>query len=1027
MIRFLLPLLAGALCASAQVYTTYMWHLHQPVYWPQPSALVPGTYEVAWESIQRRNAGAQHPENDVAQIFSLADRQAAYQYRIKDSIALMSGTDSGAQVSYSGSLAENVASLGSHSSYGYGPLWAQNNRIARNWTTSGGLPRLDLVIFPYHHSLAPLIDENALRMEIRLGKLAHTRDWGSTPGLSQGFFPPEMAFSTRMIQVLAEEGVQWSFVSNSHLSRAVSNFPLILGTGGENCTPPNKADQLNPPQSQWFSRTISRGCTPTNAVPFAFRPHWARSVDPETGQEHRLVVVPVEMAMSWLDGYQTYGTQDIDQIAAASEPSQPMLIALAHDGDNAFGGGYSYYHESVPGFTAQAVSHGYTPTVVQQYLADHPVALNDVVHVEDGAWVNADGDFGDPDYINWNWPLVGSDGQFDIAAGWAEDERNWAVITAAQNWVDTAEQMSGGVDPARVMNPLLPGTTEAERAWHHFLPGIASDFMYYGAALDMEVKATITANAAIGHALNVVGDGTGEQTPPTIWLPQQLPHNPGEVDFGPLWGYQQRQSPRDFWVWTFVHDVSGLGEVNFRYRIDLDGQNPLSSDQNETYAGGAEVGSWRSLPMTARDFPVGNVTNSPEIDFFELPLAIATQYSIHVQEEELVASGGVLIDYYVEARDTNGLLKKSPILHTWIGTGQGSGGGGGDRVSWLPEEPQAGQSLAIHYDAALGPLPANTSAVYLHHGFDGWSSVVSPDLAMSAGAEPGTFTATVSLPSSISQLDFVFTDGAGNWDSNSGQDWHLPVSGAVQSWQLDGQLDPGAELVAQDGGRHLWVGWQDPQLYLATEPASVQGGDAFLMLFDGSADLLAAPWAKAGQTASLEAFLAQEVDNGWSGWFDAASAANASGAVLEGVIDLRAQFASLPETVRLALAVYATANGGALLDQLPTGNGNASIELSESVLYPLASGTGIPAPVTNLRIVAFTNGAVELSWDPVTTDTAGFPLSVDGYTVYLSPDPYGAGPGWIPWAETAQTQLTHSNAQWADGALFYRVTARVLP
>jgi hypothetical protein len=178
MARFLLPLLVLSLPAAAQVHTTYMWHLHQPIYWPQPSALVPGTYELAWESIQRRNSGAAHPENDVAQIFSLADRQAAYQYRVKDSIALMSGQDAGAQLSYSGALAANVNSLGSHSSYGYGPSWYQHNRTARNWTTSGGFPRLDLVIFPYHHSLGPLIDENALRMEVRLAKLAHSRDWG---------------------------------------------------------------------------------------------------------------------------------------------------------------------------------------------------------------------------------------------------------------------------------------------------------------------------------------------------------------------------------------------------------------------------------------------------------------------------------------------------------------------------------------------------------------------------------------------------------------------------------------------------------------------------------------------------------------------------------------------------------------------------------------------------------------------------------------------------------------------------------
>lgn len=44
---------------------------------------------------------------------------------------------------------------------------------------------------------------------------------------------------------------------------------------------------------------------------------------------------------------------------------------------------------------------GYNPTTVQQYLNDFPVDPNDIVHVEDGAWVNADGDFGAPRFIVW--------------------------------------------------------------------------------------------------------------------------------------------------------------------------------------------------------------------------------------------------------------------------------------------------------------------------------------------------------------------------------------------------------------------------------------------------------------------------------------------------------------------------------------------------------------------------------------------------------------------------------------------------
>jgi len=44
---------------------------------------------------------------------------------------------------------------------------------------------------------------------------------------------------------------------------------------------------------------ISRGCAPNNAVPYAFTPHYAKHVDPETGEEYKIIVVPSAMAMSW--------------------------------------------------------------------------------------------------------------------------------------------------------------------------------------------------------------------------------------------------------------------------------------------------------------------------------------------------------------------------------------------------------------------------------------------------------------------------------------------------------------------------------------------------------------------------------------------------------------------------------------------------------------------------------------------------------------------------------------------------------
>ena len=134
-----------------------------------------------------------------------------------------------------------------------------------------------------------------------------------------------------------------------------------------------------------------------------------------------------------------YGTGEIDAIASYNDPSHPMLFMFAHDGDNAWSGGFSYWYENVTQFSHSAASQGYEPTVVAEYLADHPIEWSDVVHVEDGGWVNADGDFGSPQYINWNWPLYGATGEFDIENGWAVDERNWAVLTGAHNRVEPAE------------------------------------------------------------------------------------------------------------------------------------------------------------------------------------------------------------------------------------------------------------------------------------------------------------------------------------------------------------------------------------------------------------------------------------------------------------------------------------------------------------------------------------------------------------------------------------------------------------
>ncbi len=955
----------GAVCVAAPVHTTYLWHLEQPIYWPAPSLIMPG-YETAWESIQHRNAGAVHPENDVAQIFSYADRVAAYQNRPLASIVSMTGVDAGAQVTYSGGLVRNVASLGAVNQLGYNPNWNTSFEQGRELLTSGGRPRLEMLVIPYHHCLAALVDREVLTKEIQVYQYLYPSVWGAAPPMTTGFFPPELAFSERIIPVLVECGISWSFVPSNHLARACANFPLLLGTGGENCTPPNRADQINPSSATWRTQTISRGCSPTEAVPFSLQPHRAKYINPESSAMSSVVVVPVAMAMSWQDGYQSYELGDVNSVAPHNDPAHPMLITLGHDGDNAYGGGYSYYIESVPNFTQLAHSAGYEPTTVPEFLADHPPAADDWVHVEDGAWINADGDFGDPDFINWNWPPHNASGQFDVSNGWAVDIRNWAIITAATNRVLTAEAIAGGSSIAAIQDPTLTAAEPQDLAWHFLLGSLNSGYMYYGNSLDMEVKPTIACNAAVDHADEVIELG-GDPVPPTIWAVQQLPHNPGATGFGPLYGYQQVQHPRDFQVWSFVYDVSGVYEVLLKYRIDLDGVNPLSSHQNEIFAGGSEVTLWRSRQMARRVFPAGNVFNDPTLSFDVMPEYIADQYVYHVTDSEITDSGGVLVDYFLESVDSMGNVSRSDIYHTFVGTGDASFS---DRVWWIPEVVFGGDTLVIFYDLVRSPLPPNTSPVHIHIGHSNWQSILNPDPAMTYDAPAEAWKYSYAVPVAATSVDFVFRSPTNQWDNNNGQDWHVSVLPSNAGFVMDGVLDGNAQQVATNGGVTLWAGFDGSELYIATERALGSPYDRFLFVASPPGNLGSAPWAKSGQVAAWSAFLAEESVSGWRGWFDAGGlASSAVGSVLEGTVNLAGEFGSLPARVHLVAARYATSDGGALSAQAPSpviANGNIeSIEWTNLALRP-----------DSLTIRAL-SGEIALRWSTV--------LGATGYVVYRSP------------------------------------------
>jgi hypothetical protein len=93
--------------------------------------------------------------------------------------------------------------------------------------------------------------------------------------------------------------------------------------------------------------------------------------------------------------------------------------------------------------------------------------------------------------------------------------------------------------------------------------------------------------------------------------------------------------------------------------------------------------------------------------------------------------------------------------------------------------------------------------------------------------------------------------------------------------------------------------------------------------------------------------------------------------VLEGVIDLVAAFGAMPTNIYLCAAAYATADGGALVSQAPTGTG-ANIETNEFLLLPTVALNDVNAdgkfdrvdPLLDFKLLSIgaTAGNLSVRW-----------------------------------------------------------------
>lgn len=237
------------------------------------------------------------------------------------------------------------------------------------------------------------------------------------------------------------------------------------------------------------------------------------------------------------------------------------------------------------------------------------------------------------------------------------------------------------------------------------------------------------------------------------------------------------------------------------------------------------------------------------------------------------------------------------------------------RVTWSPN-PSA-QSYAVYRDGQL--------------------------LGLVSGTE---FLDTGARPSTTYDYSVTASNAFGQSPSSSPATVNTP---AFDEFIMDGQPDFAGYLVCNPG-MTIYAAVRGTKLYVATWSPGDNGSgfdsDHFVLVSDALLPSATgpAPWAKAGSVAIAgdKPFLAGESRSVYAAWNSTKGAttlakARLNSGVMEGVIDLVAEFGSLPENVYLAALAYGTDDGGSLESQAPAGNGNNNLEPDEFLRVPVTA------------------------------------------------------------------------------------------
>ncbi|WP_432464433.1 PKD domain-containing protein [Agarivorans sp. QJM3NY_33] len=757
---FAITMVAASVSAHAEIAATHIYHNHMPNFWPYydvseyDNLAVGEAVRYAYDgqvinlkqnppanySFFIPSSGAPMPHDDLVSYYQHHAKTGAYLSWPMDTAKSNHGNHPQSQthVTMSAAVINNVQSFAELANLdGYNLGWGAHWReVQANTKTSGGFNALDTIHFSGHHTMGPLVGNEYFLKDLIYQNVTLAQDYflGDAFKSSKGFFPTELGFSERIIPVLNKLGIEWSVLGNVHYSRTLRDYPYLNDPGVDTLiSPPNRADLQNESNiGAWTElHMFNEQQNTINKFPFASIPHWVQYVDPESGEQYKVAGIPVEQASSWEEGYQCKVTADVIKpfVDDAASLGRTQFFTIAHDGDNSSGcagdgntwansGNVTYADTTVRGMG------------VEEYLAAHPIPAEDVVHVQDGSWIDTRDSSADPTWYHWHIPMGVWKGQMadfntangtdfvatrehmvSLELGYHYLERNFALLQAAENYAKTAEQIwldnnpnywSPSTErdhqvtyPGNQLNPWMMsfplkgdpannyagGANPAELGWYFLLASIDSGFGYYDENIDDGVKPTVSFNQSLHFSVPYVeANLSQDKTGPSLWWPQRYPYNPGSANASKAEGWAKVYADTKFAIYTYGYDVSDIQDIKVKVRVHKDKWATATDKTFKLYDPSAHssdpnvdpsrVGEWQSFAMSERDLSadINGVSWQPSgKEIFEVVPADKIGNMYFSYIEDFQEQ---LLDYYIEARDSKGNITRSAIQQVYVGAGQ---------------------------------------------------------------------------------------------------------------------------------------------------------------------------------------------------------------------------------------------------------------------------------------------------------------------------------------------------------------------